>query len=258
MSTAERHSGNRRSVTGDLWARWVANEDLRDANERRSLGKRFQSKYPGLGWALFGLSVLYFVVQVLVSLVWKPSYSWLQNSISSLGDTSCAATLCSPRHVWMNSEFFVLGGIMAAGSWLIFQEFTGRTASERLAARIGFVFLAIAGAGSMLVGGFPENTVSYMHVAGAVLAIGVGTAGIWVLGLKLPLPGWHWLRWGMRVIPPFAIIAGALFAFHVHLEIGAGTMERLAAYPETIWLFLFAIFISKQHRHAKAHSNVSG
>jgi hypothetical membrane protein len=197
------------------------------------------------------LSILYFVVQIVAATVWLPSYSWTKNSISDLGNTSCAIQLCSPRHDWMNAEFFALGFVMAIGSWLIFQEFTERNADERLAARIGFSCLALGGVGAALVGRFPENTVHFMHIFGAGLAIGVGTAGIFVLGLALSLPAA--LRRSMLVASPLAVVALILFAFHIHLGMGAGSMERLAAYPETVWLFIFGTYIARSHRSKVGH-----
>src|SRR5438309_70208 len=90
------------------------------------------------------------------------------------------------------------------------------------------------------VGRFPEDTVSWMHVLGAGLAIGVGSLAIFVLGLVLPLP--DWLRWPMRIVAPIALVALVLFASHHDLGIGEGTMERIAAYPETIWLISFGVY----------------
>jgi hypothetical membrane protein len=148
----------------------------------------------------------------------------------------------------MNAEFLVLGFVMAAGSWLIFQEFAEREAEERLAARIGFSCLAVGGVGAALVGRFPENTVHAMHIIGAGLAIGVGTAGIFVLGLILELPHGKYLRLSMRGVPPVAVMALILFACRVYLGMGAGTMERLAAYPETAWMIAFGMYISRDHR----------
>jgi hypothetical membrane protein len=210
-----------------------------------------------MGPLIFWLSILYFAVQIFVSLVWRPSYSWSRNSISDLGNTSCSTTLCSPRHGWMNVEFFALGFVMAAGSLLIFQEFTERDADERLAARLGFWGLAVGGVGAALVGRFPENTVHAMHILGAGLAIGVGTAGIFVLGLALSLPQGRYLHLGMRVVPPIAVTALILFACHFYLGIGAGAMERLAAYPETVWMIVFGTYIAWDH-HLKAHRSTRG
>jgi hypothetical membrane protein len=217
---------------------------------RTTRTKTFRDHVPWLGPAIYVLSVLYFIVQVVVAQVWTPAYSWLNNTISDLGNTSCGPALCSPRHRLMNGELYLLGFVMAAGSLLIFQEFTASGPEERLAARIGFSFLAVGGVGAVLVGLFPENTVRVLHIVGAGMAIFVGTLGIFVLGLVLSLP--VVLRWCMRVVGPLAMIAIVLFAFHVYLGVGAGTVERLAAYPETIWLFVFGIYISATDHYAKA------
>ena len=222
----------------------VAWEETRP--RRPSRIKTFADRVRWLGPVVWMLSVSYFVTQIIVSLAFKPEYSWFTNSISDLGNTHCdPARLCSPRHDWMNAQFIVLGGVMALGSLLIFQEFKEKGADERLAALMGFGGMAIAGVGAALVGRFPEDTVSWMHVLGAGLAIGVGSLAIFVLGLVLPLP--DWLRWPMRIVAPIALVALVLFASHHDLGIGAGTMERIAAYPETIWLISFGIYISASH-----------
>jgi hypothetical membrane protein len=229
--------------SGRLWTRMVAKE----ASRPRRTGRvhALAADVPWLGPAIWILSALYFVVQVVVASVWRPSYRWSGNTISDLGNTSCRATLCSPRHAWMNAELVLLGAGMIAGSLLIYQEFTERDAAERRAARIGFSCLAVAGAGTALVGLFPENTLGFMHAAGAGLAIGVGTFGIFVLGLVLTLP--NGLRWAMRVVAPLALLLLALFATHTYLGLGAGTTERLAAYPETIWLIGFGAYAARTH-----------
>jgi hypothetical membrane protein len=231
-----------------VWSKMVAWQERRP--RRTSRIKAFADRVRWLGPVVWMLSVSYFVTQIVVSLAWKPRYSWFTNSISDLGNTHCnPARLCSPRHDWMNAQFIVLGGVMALGSLLIFQEFQEKGAEERLAALIGFGGMAIAGVGAALVGRFPENTVGWMHILGAGLAIGVGSLAIFVLGVVLPLP--ERLRWPMRIVSPIALVALALFASHHYLGIGGGTMERIAAYPETIWLISFGVYISASHYAAR-------
>ena len=46
---------------------------------------------------------------------------------------------------------------------------------------------------------------------------------------------------------PVALVAIVLFALHEYLGFGPGGMERLAAYPEVIWLISFGIYISHSH-----------
>jgi len=236
------------------WSNRVAREASRPP--KKTWVQSFHDTVPALGPSLFVLAVAYFVVQVTVASAFTPNYSWLRNSISDLGNTACGSMLCSPRHVWMNREFWALGVVMAAGSVLIYHEFApSPTPEERLIARWGFASLTIGGVGAVLVGTFPENTVGYMHILGAGLAIGIGTVGIFGLGMVLPdLPSP--LRWSMRLAPPFAVLALILFACHVDLDVGSGFVERIAAYPETLWLIVFGIYImsshgTRQRRYAK-------
>ncbi len=237
----------RLSGTSDLnrfWNNQVAREASRAPKTTRL--QSFHDAVPWLGPMLFVLAVAYFVVQVIVASVFTPGYSWLHNSISDLGNTACTSALCSPRHVWMNREFWLLGFVMAVGSVLIYHEFAlSRRPEVRLMARWGFVLVAIGGVGAVLVGSFPENTVSYLHIIGAALAIGIGTVGIFGLGIVLDVPSA--LRWSMRLVPPFAVLALILFACHVDLGVGSGFVERIAAYPETLWLIVFGVYIMRSH-----------
>src|ERR1700742_201847 len=84
----------------------------------------FAAAVPWLGPAIWMVSAVYFVVQVVVASSWRPSYSWSGNTISDLGNTACRSTLCSPRHAWMNAEFLLLGAGMIAGSVLISRAFS--------------------------------------------------------------------------------------------------------------------------------------
>jgi hypothetical membrane protein len=103
----------------------------------------------------------------------------------------------------------------------------------------------MAGVGAVLVGVFPENTSHALHLAGAVLAIGGGIVAIFVLGWALELP--ERLRTFTRFWAPVALAALVLFACHRDFGIGAGTMERIAAYPVTIWLIAFGCYMGRDH-----------
>jgi hypothetical membrane protein len=222
--------------------------------------KGFTNRYPSVGPVIFMLSILYFLAQIVVGWVWNPPYSVIKNTISDLGNTACGtyrgAYVCSPRHDLMNAAFILLGVVMASGSLLLYQEFTERKRSEQVAALIGFVCVGIGGVGAFLVGLFPENTISYMHITGAGLAIGGGNIGMLVLGLALPLP--ERLRGFMLFFGTISLIALVLFASHRYFGIGTGTMERIAAYPETIWLIRFGIYISRNHPSATLATAASG
>jgi hypothetical membrane protein len=210
----------------------------------------FRDRHPWLGPAIWILSAFYFLAQVVVAWVWNPPYSLVHNTISDLGNTACGpygnAYVCSPRHTLMNIAFILLGVVMASGSWLIYQEFTNKEGAERVAAFIGFTLMAIAGVGVLLVGVFPENTVGTAHKVGAGLGIGAGNIGIFILGLVLALP--EGMRRYMLLFSATSLTALVCFAGHRYFGIGPGTMERVAAYPETVWLIAFGIFISRNHQ----------
>jgi hypothetical membrane protein len=214
--------------------------------------KVFTDQHPWIGPTVFMLSSLYFLAQIVVGWVWHPPYSVIRNTISDLGNTACGrydgAYVCSPRHDLMNAAFIVLGVVMAVGSLLLYQEFKERDRREQRAALVGFTCMVISGVGVILVGSFPENTISALHITGAGLAIGVGNLGILVLGLVLPLP--EGLRGFMLFFGVTSITALVLFACHRDFGIGAGGMERIAAYPETLWLIRFGLYVSHNHYSA--------
>jgi hypothetical membrane protein len=209
--------------------------------------------FPTPGPALWMLSFQYFVVQIVVGWVWHPRYSVTRNTISDLGNTACGryggSYVCSPRHGVMNVSFMALGCAMAAGSWLVSRQFSTRPLGSRMPASIGLSCLALAGLGTFLVGLFPENTDRVMHLVGAGLGIGVGNVGILVLGLfllQLP-PG---LRVTMVLLGAVSIVALLLFASHGDLGLGPGGMERIAAYPQTLWLIGFGSYLATRHLSA--------
>jgi hypothetical membrane protein len=206
------------------------------------------------------LSAWYFLAQVVVGWVFNPAqgtqhagpqYSFITNTISDLGNTACGlyggSRVCSPRYIVMDLSFALLGVAMAVGSLLIYREFINSgLRRERLAAHLGFILLSVAGLGAIFVGSFPENTNGDMHIAGAGMAIGAGNLGILILGLVLvsiPESLRHFMLWTSSV----SLVAVIAFAFKHHFGLGAGGMERIAAYPETVWLIMFGIYITRDH-----------
>ncbi len=211
----------------------------------RWIGERHDA-HPSFGPAIFTAAALYFLIQIIVAWVFIPGYSLVSNSISDLGETSCGGygspAMCSPRWWLMDYVgFLLLGLIMVIGSALLYHEFTERDPRERRAAMFGFGLMALGGLGSILVGFFPENENRTMHIIGAFLAIAVGNVAILVLGSVLTLP--ESMRRSMLTFSSLALAALLCFASHRFFGIGRGTMERIAAYPVTIWLITFGLYI---------------
>jgi hypothetical membrane protein len=199
----------------------------------------FTDRHPLVGPAVLVSSTLYFAAQVAAAWVWNPPYSVVSNTISDLGRTT------SPRHVLMNAAFVLLGVVMALGSLLIYQEFRNATVVQQRGALLGFSIMALAGIGAVLVGLFPENRNHVAHLTGAALAIGGGIVAIFILGWVLELP--MRLATFTRFWAPVAMVALVLFACHRDFGLGAGTMERIAGYPVTIWLIAFGLYMARGH-----------
>jgi hypothetical membrane protein len=100
-------------------------------------------------------------------------------------------------------------------------------------------FVALGGAGAMLVGAFPAP--SPFHVVGAALAFVIG--GIFALCswkiMEKPLS----YATALGVISLFSL---ALWASGVYLGLGPGGMERAIAYPILAFLIIFGYSLIKK------------
>ena len=207
--------------------------------------KVFTDRYPLLGPSIWILSIEYFMAQLIVGGAWKIPYSWRFNTISDLGNTVCGLQthrfVCSPLHDLMNSAFIMLGLIMSLGSLLIYQEFR-----QNRATIIGFTLMGIGGIGTIMVGLFPENTISILHLIGAALPFTLGNLSLIILSFALNrVP--HIIKVYAFVSGAVSLIAlGALLSHHYGL-LGPGGVERLVSYPQVTWLFLFGIYMTKSH-----------
>lgn len=210
----------------------------------RRMVETFNDRYPFVGPAFWIVSLQYFLVQLFVALDWARPYSLSRNTISDLGNTVCGRYgnnfVCSPLHGLMNASFIVLGLTMIAGSSLIYREF-----KEGRAAITGFTFMALAGLGTILVGAFPENTIGALHEIGASLPFFIGNLGMIILGATLEIPTFVAIYTAVSGV--VSLIALFLLVSGHYLGLGIGGMERLTAYPQTIWLIVFGLYMSRRH-----------
>ncbi|HVA11531.1 MAG TPA: DUF998 domain-containing protein [Candidatus Dormibacteraeota bacterium] len=213
--------------------------------------KTFTDRYPLIGPAIWILSVQYFIIQIITALAFRTTYSLRFNTISDLGNSACgnysSRYVCSPQHNLMNASFILLGLTMASGSLLIYQGFK----RDRVTL-MGFGLMAIAGFGTLIVGLFPENTISFLHIFGASLPFLLGNAGLVILSISLNIP--RLLRYYTFLTGVIALIALVFFYTGHYLSLGLGGMERLVAYPQTFWLIVFGVYISSNHIIKKSRS----
>ncbi len=192
------------------------------------------------GWA-WVLAIQFFLVQAVVQSAWDTPFSLRTNFISDLGNTACAAYppgsdsyVCSPWHALMNVSFLVLGASKVFGSILAWPVFR----PSRWAAA-GLVLLAVSGVGAIMVGLFPENVNGTLHRTGAGLDLVSGNLAIVVIGMALLPAG----RAGDLAL--YSVVSGlvgltalGLFVSERYLGLGIGGMERLAAYPISLWMIV--------------------
>ena len=203
--------------------------------------RTFTLRHPLIGPTFWVLSVQYFLTQLFVASAWPIRFDYRLHAISDLGNTACGEyaerLVCSPEHAWMNASFVVLGVTIIIGSALLYQGFK-RTAGSL----VGFYFMSLAGLGTIFVGLFPENTISSLHTIGAFLPFVFGNLSMVVLGLSLDIPrNLKWFTVGFGLV---ALAALALFVTGNYLGLGLGGMERIVAYPQTVWLIVFGVYVS--------------
>jgi len=225
--------------------------DLPKQGDRPIRFRFFASRHDWMGPVIVVLSSWYFAAQVLVAWVFRPEYSFVSNVISDLGNTGCPpphSNICSPRYIVMDISIVILGLAMIVGSVLIFSEFSfSEHRRERVAAIAGFACMGLGGLGGILVGAFPENVnTAHLHTVGTVMVIGFGQLAILILGLVLREID-DWLREFMLVTSLIVLLAGISIAGKHQFGIGQGALERLAQYPESVWLILFGFYISRDH-----------
>lgn len=135
----------------------------------------------------------------------------------------------------MNVSFVALGLSMSLGSFLMHRQY-----SKSIAGAVGFGCMCLAGLGTILVGTFPENTISTLHIVGAALPFLVGNLSLVILGFALQMP--RVLRYYTIISGFVALAALLLFLTHNYLGLGIGGMERITAYPQTIWLIVLGVY----------------
>ena len=193
---------------------------------------------PRTGAIAWVLAVQFFITQAVVATAWQRPFSLKTDYISDLGNTICGPypagsehLVCSPWHVAMNTSFIVLGVTMIIGAIL-----TRRAFPDGWVRTLAIALFCLAGLGVIVVGIYPENTDNARHVAGAGLNFVAGNIAMIVFGLALaqrpPQRGLIAVSLGLGTL---GLVATLLFVSGHFLGIGLGGMERVAAYPMTVW-----------------------
>lgn len=190
------------------------------------------------------LTVEYYIAQIITQSAW-PDYSISKYDVSALGVTTCGTFndpstgeslyACSPLHAVMNAGFIILGVLVILGTFLL-----RSTWPKRRLTTAALVLIAIGGFGEILAGYAPGNENVVIHAIGALLHWLCGYVGIILLGFAT------WKT--QRTVALFsfffgliAIVGFFLYGNHVYLGLGRGGMQRIVAYPSTIWMITIGI-----------------
>jgi hypothetical membrane protein len=177
-----------------------------------------------LAGALLFLGGAQFSVGLIVAEAVYPNYSVSQNYISDLGVWGHLSAAV------FNPSIFLFGLLIMAGAYLIQREFKAHYVA---------LFFMLAGLGSAGVGVFPENTflvngTPVFHSIFALMAFLFGGAAA-IASHKLAKPPFKYFA---IVFGAMTLLALGLFLTTVSsgsLGLGAGGLERMVAYPTTIW-----------------------
>lgn len=190
-----------------------------------------------LGAIFWVLTIEFFIAQFITQAAW-PAYSMVLDDISLLGVTTCGAftnpapggtaLVCSPLSLVFNVGMAVNGLLVVLGVW-----FTRTLWPQGKLTVAALWLLALGGDGSMLVGIFPLNTILPLHMFGAVLSLGVACFGFFLLAAVL----WrHRRTFALYTLATGIMTLGAFVLYVLEIYVGGrGTIERVAAWPHTVW-----------------------
>ncbi len=145
--------------------------------------------------------------------------------------------MCSPFHDLMNASLIILGTCMMLGSALI----ASSLASDR-ATVAGFAGMAVSGAGVVIAGVFPENSIPVFHGLGTTMAFLVGNTGLVVLAFAPGVP--VVLRAYSLASGTLALLALVSYASGHYVGLGEGGIERVVAYPQVAWLAVSGLYFT--------------
>jgi len=193
-----------------------------------------------LGALCWVLTAQFFVAQAAAQSA-MGTYDLALYDISLLGIRGCGvfvdatsgngAVLCSPLHMVFNFGIVLHGLLALGGIWLVRGLWP---AMKRVDAAVWC--LAIGSFGAILVGFYPLDAAMGLHVLGAILALAVPGFGLVLLGSGLyrQRPVFA----GVTIALGLCVLIGALGHAMGGPILGRGTLERMAAWPQTVWYML--------------------
>jgi hypothetical membrane protein len=181
--------------------------------------------YSKIAGTLLLVGGVQFVIALIIAEAIYPNYSVSANYISDLGVWS------KPSAAIFNPSISLFGLTVLASSYFILKQFKNRAIA---------VLFALAGAGALGVGVFPENTflvngIPVIHSISALIAFVIGGIAA-VAAYKYTKPPFKVIS----VILGAATLTATVLFFttrdYGYLGLGVGGMERMMAYPTLLWI----------------------
>ena len=186
------------------------------------------SRAAQLGAIALLLRPTYIATEVVTAAATTGGYSFVSDSVSKLGEVSCSAAYCSPRHEVMNGSFMAYGVLLAGGALLMAKPLGPWVTG----------LLVVSGVSSYATGLAPLDQDATLHaIAATPLFVGQP--------LALLLLGWRIReerpRLSRALLATGAVTAAAAVGFILSGEDrAAGALERLALWPVLFGLAGFA------------------
>lgn len=177
-------------------------------------------------WGALALLVrpTYVAAELFVAAAATGDYSLVADSISRLGESSCSAGSCSPRHDVMNAAFVVSGALLAGGAALLSRAW-GPTVTG---------LLVVSGLSSVATGLAPLDRDVTLHVVAATPLFVAQPLALVALGLRLRSDR---PRLARALVATGAVTGAAAAAFVLAGDgAAAGALERLAIWPVLVAL----------------------
>jgi hypothetical membrane protein len=105
------------------------------------------------------------------------------------------------------------------------------------------VLAVIGGVGTTMAGLFPYNVNLPLHAVGALTDFTLANVGFILLGVSLLGAARSRLGWFSIAMGTLSLIAFVLYVTGTYLGIGRGIIERVVAYPQTIWYVVLGLAI---------------
>lgn len=198
------------------------------------------NKNESLAGTLFFIAVTQFIICIFVAEGAYLGYSGSQNYISDLG--------VGPSSIIFNTSVFILGLLIAAGSYFLKDEPNLKTTRRMLflmavaAMGVGvftkdftlahgivssaaFFFSGLAAISSARVSGKPFSLISIALGAITLVALGLFSAGMVTSG---------------------SLTSNIAYDSVLYLGLGVGGMERMVVYPTLMWLAGFSGWLSRR------------